>query len=572
MATLSDSAARVAALLSKEVVGTHTLQVHLMPLVHQVLEEIGFPSIVERFCGDDGDVPVHKVLEVFVHSRVASPKPVPVSCLEQWIADSILPHLLETPSEKFNEYRIGRVLEAVGSIPRGLWLELIEKAHRQYGFDLSWDIYDVSSIYFEGEYRTSDLAEYGYSRDGKPGTKQVNVGINVTGEDAIPLLYHLFPGNTEDSTTVVQNLQEMKALYQRLGMDGPPEVLGDRAMLSVPLVHRYLENKVDFIGSMRSCKVTDDLVASIPIELLRQSPLEYTAHRHRNLEGQKREEERYYGVRSIITIPAHKDVPGSKSVNLPCLVVLASGKCRLDAQHRETLISRTEKRVDEISGHLNKGRYKSREYAQSQLTKALSRYSAVSGFVSAEITGSDGALSLARLRNEQAIVAAGDRDGKYVIIFNNRNHATSEVFSRFKGRDRVEKRIDDIKGAGPVVVRPVFLHKDERIRGLVLGCMVSLLVLSIIQLRVKRDLQKRLSAEALQDVFRNHAASLLTLSDDSQLVIMPTINKWQQQILTAICVQPIEPQPSRAVYTNFLQGAGPSPPAWTSSPAPELSG
>jgi len=539
------SSTRLADVLNDTVVGTQSLRVQLIPIVHHILEQMNFGPTVERFCGDNGDVPAWKILEAFIHSRVASHKPLPLSGLEGWVEETILPQVLNAPASGFNEYRVGRVLEIVGAAPRGLWFELLGKLHSAYSFDLSWDIYDISSVYFEGDYSKSELAEYGYSRDGKPGAKQVNIGINVSGADSIPVLYHLLPGNTEDGSTVADNLLEMKLLYSKLGLAGVPELLGDRAMLSVPLVHRYLQANVDFIGSMKSCKPIDDVLASIPDELLLQNPVDYVAHRHRNLPDDQRGEERYFAVRTLVTIPPHKDVAGSSSVNLPCLVVLASGKRRLDRQHRETLLSRVEQRLEEISGFLNKTKYKSRTYTQSQIEKALSKYPTTKGLISAELEDKDGLLTLTWSRNAQAIHHVGRDDGKYVIVFRNAQRTTEEVFHRFKCRDRVEKRMDDIKGSGPVIVRPIYLHKDERIRGLVLGCMIGLLVLSIAELAIKRGLQKKLTAEGLQATFGNFNAILHTLSDQGQMLVMPACTKWQRQILEAVSVRIQRVTPAR---------------------------
>ena len=38
--------------------------------------------------------------------------------------------------------------------------------------------YDITSIYFEGEYEESDTIDYGYSRDNRPDAKQLNLGVN----------------------------------------------------------------------------------------------------------------------------------------------------------------------------------------------------------------------------------------------------------------------------------------------------------------------------------------------------------------------------------------------------------
>ena len=430
----SSAADRLSSLLAEEVVGTHPLQVSLVPIVHQILDEIGFPGIFERFGGDGGDVEAWKVFEAYIHSRAQVQSPVPVSRLEQWIGATILPHVLDTPAAKFNEYRIGRVLEAIGPAARGLWLELVAGAHRVFNFNLDWSVYDVTSMYFEGEYEVSALARYGYSRDGRPGNKQINLGLNVTGEHGIPLYYSVLPGNTEDSSTVVENLLQIKKLYKQLGAEGSPEILGDQKMLSAELVQHYTQNKVDFIGCMGTCGLTKGAIAGVPDALLLQHPLDYVARRHSNLPEHKRDKERYYAVRTTINVPAHARVPGSVAVAVPCLVVLASGKKRLDPQKRETYLSRVEERLTEISSHLNGGKYKKKVYAQGQIDKAFARYPAVKGLVAATLSGEDDGLCLAWTRNEPAIESACSGDGKYVVLFSRADRPTDEVFRRFTNR------------------------------------------------------------------------------------------------------------------------------------------
>ena len=49
----------------------------------------------------------------------------------------------------------------------------------------------------------------------------------------------------------------------------------------------------------------------------------------------------------------------------------------------------------------------------------------------------------------------------------------------FKGQDGVEKRFRVVKG--PLLVRPLFVHTDRRIEGLVLVTLLALLVRAIVK-------------------------------------------------------------------------------------------
>ena len=68
-------------------------------------------------------------------------------------------------------------------------------------------LYDLSSSYFEGS--CCPLAKRGYSRDGKPGTLQVNYGL-LTDARGCPVAVSVFEGNTADSKTFMPAVQRVR--------------------------------------------------------------------------------------------------------------------------------------------------------------------------------------------------------------------------------------------------------------------------------------------------------------------------------------------------------------------------
>ena len=62
-------------------------------------------------------------------------------------------------------------------------------------------LFDLTSSTFEGV--TCPLAKRGYSRDGKPGTLQVNYGL-LTDERGCPVAVSVFEGNTGDPKTLLR--------------------------------------------------------------------------------------------------------------------------------------------------------------------------------------------------------------------------------------------------------------------------------------------------------------------------------------------------------------------------------
>jgi hypothetical protein len=73
-------------------------------------------------------------------------------------------------------------------------------------------LYDITSTYFEGEYEDSELVTYGYNRDRKKGFEQVVVGL-ITNEEGCPVGCEVFKGNTNDSSTVMDKMDEIRKLF-----------------------------------------------------------------------------------------------------------------------------------------------------------------------------------------------------------------------------------------------------------------------------------------------------------------------------------------------------------------------
>jgi hypothetical protein len=88
-------------------------------------------------------------------------------------------------------------------------------------------LYDVTSVYFEGEATRNPQAQRGYSRDHRPDCKQVNLALVVT-RDGLPLGYEIFAGNRNDVTTLEEIVETME---QRYGVADRIWVL-DRGLIS----------------------------------------------------------------------------------------------------------------------------------------------------------------------------------------------------------------------------------------------------------------------------------------------------------------------------------------------------
>jgi Transposase DDE domain len=109
-------------------------------------------------------------------------------------------------------------------------------------------LYDLSSSYLEG--RCCELAQLGYSRDGKPGKPQISYGLCCAPEGQ-PISIEVHAGNTGDPTTLSPAVERLK---DRFGIEQLVFV-GDRGMITEARVKVLKEQGVGFITALRAPQI-----------------------------------------------------------------------------------------------------------------------------------------------------------------------------------------------------------------------------------------------------------------------------------------------------------------------------
>ena len=71
-------------------------------------------------------------------------------------------------------------------------MELFGRLRDLFHLEVEMVFYDLTSTYFEGR-GPAGLADFGYSRDGKPRNRQVQVGLVMI--NGWPIAHHVFDGS-----------------------------------------------------------------------------------------------------------------------------------------------------------------------------------------------------------------------------------------------------------------------------------------------------------------------------------------------------------------------------------------
>ena len=538
------------------------LWLNQMSVLQPILEQIHRREIVRDALhivqGEEATVVESgRLVEVLVLNRLMAPRPL--YRVGEWLQDSVLAHRLGLDPAQVNDARLGRLLDALDGVTATIWPQLVAHALTLGGTAVQAVYYDITSFYFEGAYDDVPEITYGYSRDGKPDTQQLEVGLNVTAPEGVPLAYRMLAGNTADASTPVDNLHLLQTVLAQVAPDQPfPLVISDRAMLSLATLAAYEAAGVRYLGPLPDSTLSATLLEQAASTDWAAHPLAYQPardQRGRPLQPAEAETaEAEAGVsagvrlRVDLPLPAVGTTP-ARTLTRPAWVVKSTRKAALDAAHRETLLTRLEANLADLAGRLNRGRYRRRAAVESRLVTLLAAGTVrVRRFLQVSLHGIDDHLTLQVQRDTAALAHAATHDGLYVLLTNDQGVDDEAMLARTKGRDRIEKRIGIVKG--PLAVRPMFLEKVERIRAMLLICLVALLVYSLLEQRA-RQAGLLLTGRKILERFAVCSAVRTTFAQGTTVLLAVPFSAWQQAVAQALALPdpnhwlvPLDPLPS----------------------------
>lgn len=494
-----------------------------LPLLYPILQALELRSTLNALRPSKADVEVGLVALLLVLNRLLAPKPL--YQVGAWAASTVLPEVLDLQVAQLYDQRLGRALDAIYPVLGEAWARLAAGAVRQEGVDLSVLHWDITSFYFEGDYTDSALLDYGYSRDHRPDSKQANLELDVSHDACMPVLYHVLAGPTADATRPLPHLPALLAFLKRpelAGLPRKPLLVSDGKMVTAGAVVSYAQQGVHFLGPL-----ADGVEATAVIRSVSEAELATHELRYRPL-GRPPKGQPFLAYRGVWRVARFGQ--GTGAVSVRALVGWSAGKERLDIGKRKTYLKRLLDGLAHIRRQLNRGRYKKREYVSGRLAKVQEAHAA-KGLVDIQVCGEDGDLRLDFRINRDRLVAAQGLDGKYVLVTNQPDLRADEALGLYKGQDKVEKRIGRLKG--PLCVRPVFVHTDQRVEGVVFCTMVALLVRAILEGRCARA-GLQVTADRLLRGFGSLEAIYVTFADGSQHREVGTLTPFQRAVLGAL--------------------------------------
>jgi hypothetical protein len=291
-------------------------------------------------------------------------------------------------------------------------------------------LYDVSSSWLEG--RCCELAQFGYSRDGKKGKLQIVYGL-LCAADGCPVAIEVFEGNTADPMTLSAQIDKLKT---RFGLSRVV-LVGDRGMITSARIRDELEPAgLDWITALRAPQIR---------ALLDTGAFQLSLFDERDL--------------AEITAP---EFPGERLVVCKN-PLLAAERARKRADLLQAALAKLAERI--AAGTGRKG--------QDQIARAVgrieNRYKLAKLF---DIAVTEDGFTFAR--NPDRIAAEARLDGFYVIrtSVEDKAMAADQVVGAYKGLARVERAFRSLKTVD-LQVRPIHHWLAPRVRAHVFLCMLA---------------------------------------------------------------------------------------------------
>jgi transposase len=448
-----------------------------MLFLYPILEELGVAEVVNSYCPTEAEVEHGTVTSVLVLNRLSAPRPL--YKVARWMAFTILPLVLGISARKFNDDRLGRTLDAIEPHLQAIWLEIVIRALERYNIDLSVIFYDLTAFIMMGEYKGSELVDFGFAHNTPMNKRKVKLAGNAVQDGGLLFAWAALSGQEADMATVEENVERLQQVLHR--HEWPEEgvlLVGDRAMLNSRLAILYdgqKKNRLYYLGGLEPrAKEHKELLAEMSLLELRAN----------YLLGERGH--RYWGLKRPITFTYENEQTGEKKkVTHTALVVFSeathlSWRSKYIGQLREL----SQQLQAEVKDRLNEPYWRNpktiRQRAQSRLDK-----SPVGEAMKVEVWGERGKVKMRWWVDRQALRKMCRLKGRYLLVTDHPRLSAVEMLETYKDKDKVEKRFRVAKGV--LRVRPIYLHKDERIAAMLLVNMIALLVYSLLERRCRRN-------------------------------------------------------------------------------------
>lgn len=462
-----------------------TQRVGALPLIVHFFDLLDLGATIDNVVPWEGDVALGTLAEIMIANRLLQPKAL--FRIGEWSQQAGLTDYYGLTVEQLNDDRLGRALERLAAHASTIQAALVLKMIKVFKLDVSHIHYDISNVELYGAYEAATAAvppptplpTYGRTKSGRKNIKQIQFGLNVTNDGAVPIGHLPLDGNTAEAKTHLDNLKQLERLLPKgilllytadTKLDTPENLLGIVAGKGQFLCGGVFQPNLQ----QQYLKLRERL-----------KPIDYCPKSQAHLPEEQRDayqacevEEKLYG-----------EVNGrGLRLKYRLIFVHSQAKAKQEAKTRERHVAKIREQFEAVERNLGKYSLKTTEAVVRRLETAKGKYTEGSVF-DYELSKTRGQLRLKWNINPKAVREFEELEGVYLLKTNlpKKAHPTAKVLAMYKEQSRVERRIGNLKG--PLAVAPMFLEKPARMAGLLCILVWALMVMALMERAVRRNLK-----------------------------------------------------------------------------------
>lgn len=463
-----------------------TQNVGSLPVIAEYLDRLKIADHVNDLVPWEGQVPLGTLVEVMICNRLLNPKAM--FRIDDWAQGAAVTEYFGLEAGQLNDDRLGRALERIAAHSDSVQPAAVLTAIKEFKLDVSQVHYDITGIELYGAYEM-ELAEgetpptptpaYGRTKSGRKNVKQIQVGVNVTGDGGVPIGHLPLDGNAAEAPTHLDNLRRLRTMLpkQKLlyiadtKLDTPENLLTVAAhdgrflcggAFSPQLKERFLKHR----------------------DKLR--PVAYSPKSQQKLPPEERDQYKAFETEDRLD----GVIDGKKQkLKYRLIFVWSEAKERQEAATRERHLDKIRAEFETIVRNLNKYSLKTEETIRRRVEAARAKYNEGDLFTYTLTKDRQGRFDLPWKIDGKALQRRKLVEGVYVLKTNlaKQSCPLAKTLAKYKEQSGVERRIHHLKG--PLAVAPMFLKNPERIAGLLCILMWALMVMALMERQVRRSLK-----------------------------------------------------------------------------------
>jgi len=441
--------------------------------------------------------------------------PVSEHAMPAWIRRTALADIFGVSFDALEEDPLYEVLDKLHPHRAAIETALIERERSLFNLDQTIYLYDLTSTYFEGACAHNPKAKLGHSRDHRSDCKQLVVGL-VLNRDGFALTHEIFAGNTRDHLTLGTMIDRLR---QRVELKEGATVVVDRGMAFDDNLAEIKARKLHYIVASRQPERNrwlaefEDTDGFTPVRR-EPSPLN-PAQKKTTIEVKicaDTDEQTYVLCRSQQRIAKDRAIRSKQEARL-----LAD--------------------IEKLSVRVANKQLVKLEKINQAIGRLLERYPRVARYH--RLSHDEKTSTIVSTFDADKHLTAEKLDGCYLLKTDRKDLSADEIWRVYTLLTRAEDAFRDMKS--PLVIRPIFHHKERRTDSHIFLCVLAYHLLTAIE-KTLLDQGIHTSWASLRDALKTHqvCSVVLPTKDESRLRIRKaaTPEPDVQQIYRNLAISP----------------------------------